>query len=135
MARETPQILAQFSSDQGILLEDGTELLMESGTTVGLEPGGAMMLYQCEGQQRAEVYSLIACNRGASAATFRIAVTRTLSIDDEDYLQYDYPIEGNRTYNLTVGLTLRAGEMLQTRSVSEDLSFNALGNVISGVRA
>jgi hypothetical protein len=98
-----------------------------------LAPGAAALttLYDCPAQHMAEVDSILVCNRSATAATFRIAVSLSgTAVANEQYHYYDFPIDGNDTFLAAIGITLRPGDILRVYASTANLSFNAHGDVI-----
>lgn len=76
--------------------------------------------------------TLVVCNRGSAAATFRVAVrVAGASISDEQYLYYDPSIPANSTLTVTVGLTLAATDVVSVYASTANLSFNLSGSEIA----
>ncbi len=90
-------------------------------------------LYTVPGSTSAVVSSLLVCNRGSAAATFRIAhVDGAIGVvANEDYIYYDVTIPGNDTFIATVGATMEAAHSLLVRSDSASVNFIAWGNEVS----
>lgn len=96
-----------------------------------LAPGSGSLeiLYDCPAQTMAEIAAVLVCNR-STATTFRIAVSvGGAVIANAHYLYYDLPIAANDTFVASIGLTLRAGDILRVYAGSANLSFNLLGDV------
>jgi hypothetical protein len=69
------------------------------------------------------------CNRGSSAATFRVAVVDGAigSVANEDYLYYDCNIPANDSIALRLGIVLEDTHSILVRSDSTDVNFLAFG--------
>lgn len=73
--------------------------------------------------------SIVVCNREASPATFRLAHAVGGATDaTKQYLYYDEPIPGNRTFTITLGITLSVGDVLRARSSNGMVTFNVYGS-------
>jgi hypothetical protein len=78
------------------------------------------------------VSSLIVCNRGATATTFRISnsvgggATAT-----KDYIYFDVSIAANETFIATVGVTMATTDKLRVFAGNTNLSFAAYGSEIT----
>lgn len=76
--------------------------------------------------------TLSVCNRGATAATYRVAVRPSgAGIANQHYMIYDANILAKDTVTLSVGLTLAATDVVTVRSSTADLSFSLFGAEIS----
>lgn len=74
------------------------------------------------------INSVVVCNTGSSATTFRVAVRpngETIAL--KHYVAYEIPIAGNSTTELSLGITMDASDILMVYSTSGTLSFNAFG--------
>jgi len=68
------------------------------------------------------------CNRGAAAATYRIAVrSGGAAIANQHYIAYDAAVAANDTIALTLGITLQAADIVTVYASSANLSFNIFG--------
>jgi len=91
----------------------------------------ATTLYTVPALTQTIVSTLTICNRGASGATYRVAVRPDgASLADQHYLAYDTTIEPNNTIALTLGMTLDAGDIITIYSSNTSLSFTAFGSEI-----
>lgn len=89
-------------------------------------------LYTCPASTQTVISTISVCNRGASAATFRIAVRPSgATIANQHYVYYDASIAANTTAAFTLGITMQATDVLTVRSSTADLSFNTFGSEIS----
>jgi len=103
-------------------------------TLAQLAPGAAAetLLYECPKQTQSDTTSLIVCNRSAVAASFRVSVSLGGSATTtKDYHYYDMPIDANDTFVASLGLTLRAGDIVRVYASTANLSFNLLGEETS----
>jgi hypothetical protein len=73
--------------------------------------------------------SLIVCNRGAAAATFRVSASKAgAATANKDYLYYEISIPAHDSFASTLGVTLGTGDKIRVYASSGDLSFNLFGN-------
>jgi hypothetical protein len=73
--------------------------------------------------------SLVVCNRGAAAGTFRVAIrVGGAGISNEDYLYYDLTLAAYDTFVATIGITLAATDVVSVYASSGDFSFNLFGS-------
>jgi hypothetical protein len=86
-------------------------------------------LYATPSNTETVVSTVLVCNRGSSAAHFRLAhVDGAIgSVASEDYLFYDSDIAPNDSVILTLGITMSAADSLLVRSDSTSVSFVAWG--------
>lgn len=92
-----------------------------------LAPGASSLstLYTVPGATTAVLSSLIVCNRSALRGTFRVVVAIAgAALADEQYLYYDEPVDGNRTWAITLGITLGAADVVKVLSSNGQMSFN-----------
>ena len=85
-------------------------------------------LYTVPASTDAVCSSIVICNRSAASTSFRVAV-RLLgaAISDEHYLFYDVEIRGNDTFVATIGMTLKATDVVSVYATNATLSFNLFG--------
>ena len=89
-------------------------------------------LYTCPASTQVVSSSIVICNRGASAATFRIAVRpNAAALADQHYVFYDSPVLGNETVSVSIGLTIDAADLVVVYASTADLSFNLFGSEIT----
>lgn len=92
----------------------------------------ATAIYTVPSATETVVSSVTICERGGSAATFRLAVRPDgATLANEHYIAYDVAIAANDTVILTLGITMDASDVLEGYASSADLSFNAYGSEIS----
>lgn len=68
------------------------------------------------------------CNRDSYDATIRIAVYRTESPANSEYLEYGMVIYGNCSAQRLKGVTLAQGDKIGVWASSEHISFNLFGS-------
>ena len=72
--------------------------------------------------------SIIVCNRGNTATTFRISLAVGGAADTaKQYLYYDVPISKNNTFIATIGMTLATTDVVRVYAGNANLSFTLLG--------
>lgn len=85
-------------------------------------------LYTVPGATTAVVSTITICNRGASAATFRVSVSvNDVATANKDYIYYDVALAANDTFAATMGITLGANDTIRVYASSANLSFNLFG--------
>ena len=76
--------------------------------------------------------SIVICNRGNVATTFRVSVNvGGDATDDKSYLYYDVTLAGNDTFVATIGITLAYGDEVAVYAGNANLSFNLFGTEIT----
>jgi hypothetical protein len=92
----------------------------------------ATTIYTVPSATEAVVSSIAVCERGGSAATFRLSVRPDgASLANQHYLVYDADLAANDTIILTIGVTMDATDVLEAYASSGDLTFHAYGSEIS----
>jgi len=92
----------------------------------------ATAVYTVPSATEAVVSSIAVCERGGSAATFRLAVRPNgATLANQHYLAYDADLAANDTIILTIGVTMDATDILEAYASSGDLTFHAYGSEIS----
>lgn len=75
------------------------------------------------------ISSIVICNRGSSAGTFRIATSQGGGATaSKDYLYYDQPLSQNNTFIATIGITLGASDKLKCYASTANFTFQAFGS-------
>lgn len=78
------------------------------------------------------ISTLVVCNRGATATTFRIAIRPDGAVlANTHYLAYDVAIAANDSTNLTLGITMDASDVLTVYAGNANLTFSAFGSEIA----
>lgn len=90
-------------------------------------------LYTVPSSTQAVVSSIVVCNRGSAAATFRLScATDGAALADSQYIAYDVTVGGNDSTIITIGATLGDTDKIRVRtSVANDVTFTAFGSEIS----
>jgi len=89
-------------------------------------------VYTVGSGKSAVVSTITVCNRGTSAATYRIAIrVAGATLANEDYIAYDVAIAANDTTCLTLGVTLAATDVVTVYASTANFSFNLFGSEIS----
>lgn len=89
-------------------------------------------LYTAPAGSQVVVSTLYVCNRGASSATFRIAIRPSgEALADKHYAAYDMTVDANATIPWTIGWTLNATDVITVRASNANLSFAAFGTEIT----
>jgi len=89
-------------------------------------------VYTVPASTEAVVSTIFLCNRGSTAATYRIAVRPDgATLANQHYLAYDAIILGNDSVAITVGTTMNAADIITVYASTANLSFNVFGSEIS----
>lgn len=89
-------------------------------------------VYTVPSATEAVLSTIFVCNRGADAATYRIAVRPNgATLANEHYIAYDVLILGKQSTAITVGATMDAADVLTVRASNADLSFSVFGSEVS----
>ena len=92
----------------------------------------ATTAYTVPSATQAVVSTIAVTNRGASSATYRIAIRVAGSaLSNEEYIAYDTAITANNSTMITIGITLGATDVITVYASTADLSFNVFGSEIS----
>jgi hypothetical protein len=76
--------------------------------------------------------SVVICNRGAAAGSFRIAVRPNgNALANQHYIAYDSPILGNETVSFSIGMTVDADDLVVVYASSADMTFTLFGSEIT----
>ena len=75
------------------------------------------------------ISTVIIANRNAAATTFRLAIrVDGDAISNQHYIAYDVPVAANDSTTLTLGITLKATDVVTVSAGTADrLSINAFG--------
>ena len=89
-------------------------------------------LYTVPSSTQALVSTLVICNQAASAASFRVAtVPSGETLAAKHYTNYDVALAANDSINLTLGMSLGAGDVLKVYGSSSTISYTAFGSEIT----
>lgn len=89
-------------------------------------------LYTVGAGKSAVVSTIAIANRGATSATYRIAIRVAGSaLSNEEYIAYDATVTANDSTFITVGVTLAATDVITVYGSTANLSFNAFGSEIA----
>lgn len=78
------------------------------------------------------ISTITIANRGASAATYRIALRAAgASLANQHYIAYDVTIAANDTTPLTLGLAISATDVITVYASNANLTFGVFGSEIS----
>lgn len=85
-------------------------------------------LYTVPASTQALGSSILVCNRGGSATTFRISVSvGGGATANKDYLYYGTQVPANNTYKATLGMSLGAADKVRIYAGNGNLSFTLFG--------
>jgi hypothetical protein len=85
-------------------------------------------LYTAPASTSTSISTLVVANRSGTATTFRASVAVAGAADDpKQYLFYDYPVDGNASVTVTIGITLATSDKLRVYSGTGSLSYNVFG--------
>lgn len=85
-------------------------------------------LYTAPDLTQTTVSSLVVCNRGASAGTFRVSVhVADAAADNKQFLFYDEDLAATTTRTVVIGICLNQDDVLKVYASSADFSFNLFG--------
>lgn len=89
-------------------------------------------LYTVPASTQAVVSTVSVCNRGATAATFRIAVRPDgAALANQHYVAFDVNVDANAAIPWTIGVTLGDTDVITVRASNANLSFSAFGAEIT----
>jgi len=89
-------------------------------------------VYTVPSATEAVISTIVIANRSASDATYRIAVRPDgATIADEHYVAYDITVGARDSTGLTLGITMKASDVMTVRASTADLSFSVFGSEIS----
>ena len=89
-------------------------------------------IYTVGSGKQATVSTITIANRGATSATYRIAIRVAGSaLSNEEYIAYDTTVPANDTIALTLGITLGAADVVTVYASTANLSVNIFGAEIA----
>ena len=78
------------------------------------------------------VSTIAVCNRGATSATYRIAIRPDgATLANQHYIAYDTAITANNSTMITIGITLNAADVVEVYASNANLSFSLFGSEIA----
>lgn len=78
------------------------------------------------------VSTIAVCNRGATSATYRIAIRPDgATLADQHYIAYDTAITANNSTMITIGVTMNAADVVTVYASNANLSFSLFGSEIA----
>ena len=91
------------------------------------------LAYTVPGATAAVVSSVVVCNTGSTARTFRLAFCpgAIASVTLADYIYYDLTISPNDTFIATCGFTLAAASQILVRASHAEVVFSIYGSEIA----
>ena len=92
----------------------------------------ATTLYTVPSATQAVVSTIVAANRAATAATYRIAIRPAgATLANEHYIAYDVSVGGADSITLTLGITLAATDVITVYASTANTSFSLFGSEIT----
>lgn len=92
----------------------------------------ATTVYTVPADTETIVSTIAVCNRGATGATYRIAVRPNgAALANEHYLAFDAAITANNTTMITIGVTVDATDVVEVFASNTNLSFSLFGSEIA----
>lgn len=85
-------------------------------------------VYTVPASKSTTVSTITVCNRGATAATFRVSVAVAGVADaSSQYLFYDQALDPYSTFAVTIGVTLATTDKIRAYASNANLSINIFG--------
>lgn len=92
----------------------------------------ATTAYTVPSSTQTVVSTIAVCNRGASSATYRIAIRPDgATLADQHYIAYDTAITANNSTMITIGITMDAADVVTVYASNANLSFSLFGSEIA----
>ena len=92
----------------------------------------ATTAYTVPSSTQTVVSTIAVCNRGASSATYRIAIRPNgATLANEHYIAYDTAITANNSTMITIGVTMNATDVVTVYASNANLSFSLFGSEIA----
>ena len=90
-------------------------------------------VYTVPSATEAIVSTIVICNRSSVANSFRIAVRKDgAALADDQYIAFDTAVSGNDSTNLTLGITLDAGDIITVYGgAASSITASVFGSEIS----
>lgn len=88
-------------------------------------------LYTCPSATQTAISTISVCNRGSSAATYRVALRPNgATLANEHYIAYGATVPANDTIMITAGLTVDASDVITVYASTASVSFGIFGSEI-----
>ena len=85
-------------------------------------------LYTAPDLTQTTVSSLVVCNRGGSAGTFRVSVhVAGATADNKQFLFFDESLAATTTRTVVIGICLNQADIVKVYASSANFSFNLFG--------
>ena len=92
----------------------------------------ATTLYTVPTATQSVISTVVVCNRNTTSGTFRIAVRPDgEALANQHYIAYDVAIAANTFIAITIGMTMRASDVITVYASSGNFSFSAFGSEIA----
>jgi hypothetical protein len=92
----------------------------------------ATTAYTVPSSTQTVVSTIAVCNRGASSATYRIAIRPDgATLANQHYIAYDTAITANNSTMITIGVTLGDTDVVTVYASTSDMSFSLFGSEIA----
>lgn len=92
----------------------------------------ATTAYTVPSSTQTVVSTIAVCNRGATSATYRIAIRPDgAALANEHYIAYDTAITANNSTMITIGITVNAADVVTVYASNANLSFSLFGSEIA----
>lgn len=92
----------------------------------------ATTAYTVPSATQAVVSTIAVCNRGATSATYRIAIRPDgAALANEHYIAYDTAITANNSTMITIGVTLGDTDVVTVYASNANMSFSLFGSEIA----
>lgn len=92
----------------------------------------ATTLYTVPATTSAVGSTIVVCNLGATATTFRIAIRPAgASLTNSQYINYDTSLPANDSIALTLGITLATTDVVTVYAGNANVSFTLFGSEIT----
>lgn len=92
----------------------------------------ATTVYTVPSATETVVSTIAVCNRGATSATYRIAIRPDgAALANQHYIAYDTAITANNSTMITIGITINAADVVTVYASTADLSFSLFGSEIA----
>jgi len=88
--------------------------------------------YTVPSSTQVAISSIVVCNRGGSAGTYRIAVRPNgATLANTHYIVYGATLNGNDTVAYTLGISADAADVVTVYASSADFTFSVFGSEVT----